>query len=140
RQIRLLRNLYPQARFIVVAGFEADRLKKALAREADVEVVVNPDYETTNVAKSVELRLRHSKQEGSLVVYGDLVFKREAVDNIPPDQSAIVVDSGVDRQTEVGVSVVNGYASHFAYGLTVKWSHIAMLMRWEKELFIKASS
>jgi len=139
RQIRILRECYPQARFVVVAGFEADKVRRSLP--ADVHVFVNPDFEVTNVAKSIEIGLYQTDYETpALVVYGDLVFNRQAVDGLPLDRSSVVIDtSGSSREQEVGVNVVGGRAMCFSYGLPQKWAHVCLLTEREKRLFIHAA-
>jgi hypothetical protein len=91
RQVRLLRGAYPGARFVVVVGFEAHRVRRALAGLADVRVVVNREYETTNVARSLELGLGATgRTRPALVVYGDLVFNAPLVAGLPTARSTVV--------------------------------------------------
>jgi choline kinase len=72
RQIRLVREAFPRVKITVVAGFEAHRLREVLPK--DVRLVLNPYYETTNVAYSVSIGLRTIPPTVPvLVVYGDLV-------------------------------------------------------------------
>lgn len=135
RQIRLLRECYPHSRIIVVAGFEASRLKASLPK--DVRVVVNHEYATTNVSHSICVGLRHCRAyRPVLVVYGDLVFNREAIAGLPLDRSSVVVEMGDARREEVGVTVVGGEATRFSYGLPIKWAHICLLSADQKKLFL----
>jgi choline kinase len=139
RQLRLLRSCYPQARFIVVAGFEADRVRKTLPD--DVCVLINPDYETTNVARSIEIGLRQCVSDSpALIVYGDLVFNRQTVSGLPLDRSSAILDlSGPGREQEVGINVVGGDVMCFSFGLPQKWAHVCLLTDSEKQLFLHAA-
>lgn len=142
RQIRLLRQCYPGSRVVVVAGFEADRVRRALARAANCEVVVNDDYEETNVAHSLGLALSRLEQDRpALVVYGDLVFERRSLAGMDPSRSAAAVDDDPEgrRGAEVGVNVVDGMVEHFAYGIRPKWAHVVLLAPPEKKLFLLAA-
>lgn len=135
RQIRLLREAYPTARVTVVVGHEGDRVRRALP--PGVRVVVNRDFATTNVARSLYLGLAGtSPNKPALLVYGDLVFNRRAVEGIRTDASSVLVDPGAARPEEVGVNVTGGMAVHFSYGLEAKWAQIAMLAPHEKRLFV----
>src|SRR5262249_51886655 len=97
RQIRLLREAFPKARFVIVGGFAIDRLRKALP--ADVKVVVNHDFETTNVAHSLYLGLKRTPPNApALLVYGDLVFSANVLAGLNHRQSAVVVDGGERRE------------------------------------------
>lgn len=137
RQIRLLTAAYPDSRVIVVAGYEADRIKKAVP--GGTKVVVNRRYAETNVARSIQLGLAVSHPARSaLVVYGDLVFNRRAIDAIPRGISSVIVEPGDARPGEVGVNVVDMKAVHLSYGLDPKWAHITMLAPHEKRLFLAA--
>lgn len=140
RQIRILRALYPRGRTVVVAGFEADRLKKALP--AGVRVVVNQAAEETNVAYSIMLGLlRSAPTHPALVVYGDLVFTPAFLQWFDPSKSCVLVDqAGAGREQEVGLTVVGGHATHFEYGLPQKWAHVACLRPDEKFEFARLAA
>jgi NDP-sugar pyrophosphorylase family protein len=135
RQIRIISDHF-DARFVVVAGFEGDRLRQSLPKE--VKVVYNAAYEATNVARSIELGLRHTRENvPALVVYGDLVFNAEAIKHLRVGKSAVVMDKAGRRPEEVGVNIVDGVATHFSFGLPAKWAHILLLMPHEKRLFLE---
>jgi choline kinase len=139
RQLRVLRGLYPKGRTVVVAGFEADRLKRAVPDY--VKVVVNPLFDTTNVAYSILLGLHHTAPTRSaLVVYGDLVFGPELVAGLGGGASCVLVDGGAGREQEVGLNVVGGYATHLSYGLSPKWAHVMVLAQAEKQAFIREAT
>jgi choline kinase len=142
RQIRLLREVMPSAGFVVVAGFQHERLRRALP--ADIQVVLNKDYETTNTAYSIALGLaRTPPRRPALVVYSDIVFSREVVMDLPLGRSFVVVDpspANRDRELEVGVNVVDGLAARLSFGLPAKWLHICLLAPREKAIFCRAAT
>jgi choline kinase len=137
RQVRLLTAAHPGARLTVVAGFEADRVRRALP--VGVRVLVNPDYAETNVARSLQLGVAAvHRNRPVLLVYGDLAFGPEALAAMPRTESAVLIDTAPGRESEVGVNVVDGRAVHFSYGLETRWAQIAILMPHEKRLFLAA--
>jgi choline kinase len=138
RQLRMLRDEFPGSRVSVVAGFQADRLRKALPK--DVRVLVNDDYEETNVATSLSIGLENTPADRpALVVYGDLVFNREALAGLRTDRSSVLAEDCSARPEEVGLNVVDGLVARFAHGLRVKWAHVAVLAPKEKGLFVHLS-
>ena len=138
RQVAILRKKLPLADFIVVAGFEADRVYRQFL--PSVRVVENEFYEETNVARSLDIGLRACVADRVLMVYGDLVFNAKTFADIPLDQSWALVDTPVNGQTqlnslEVGVTVIDGQTTRFAYGLDVKWGQVAFLEGEELKAF-----
>jgi choline kinase len=134
RQLAILRGTHPDADVVVVAGYEAERVIRALP--AGVRVVENDAYEDTNVARSLALGLRSSRCKRALVVYGDLVFSKATLDGLDQGRSCVVVDTrGQMREFEVGCTVVGGKVTHFSYGLDTKWAQVAYLAGRELGLF-----
>jgi choline kinase len=134
RQISLLNRKFPKAKIVVVVGFEKEKIISALP--PDVSFLVNPIYATTNVSYSINLALNYYQPKKVLLVYGDLVFNEATLD-FALDKSFIIVDSKQQiRDSEVGVTVVNGEVSQMSYGLTTKWAHIAYLDGKELSIFI----
>lgn len=135
RQVRLLKVAYPESRILVVGGHKHDKLHKSLP--ADVGMVLNQEYQNSNVSQSIKIGLEHTKADrAAMILYGDLVFNEQTLPKEWPAESAIIVDESEMRPDEVGVSEANGYAITFAFGLPTKWSHIVMLTPKDKELFI----
>ncbi len=138
RQIRLLTAAYPSAKIVVVAGFFADRVKKAVP--PGVKVVVNPNFETTNVARSIAIGMKHvRKVRATLVVYGDLVYDRDFISNISPKESVAIVGSCPGADSEVGINVVAGGIAHFSYGMSVPWLQAVLLTPKDRDEFIRLS-
>lgn len=140
RQVRQLRTVYGDGvRIIVVGGHKHDKLYQSLPE--DVSFVVNVDYATTNVARSISVGLQYTQPENpALIVYGDLVFDMRAISHLPPTHSAVLLDEAFNSQRtdEVGVLIMGDIVLRFSFGVNPKWAHIAMLMPAEKAMFQKA--
>lgn len=135
RQLEILRTLFPVAEVVLVLGFEAEKVYRIIPNY--VTVVENKLFDDTNVIGSISLALEMSQQKHNniLLVYGDLVFNNAAL-SFPHTESTIVVDNRKQmRDCEVGVTVIDSYASQFAYSLNTKWCQIAYLMDKEAEFF-----
>ncbi len=136
RQLRIIRHVLPQAEIILVTGFEADKVYRFIP--SDVKVVENHLHQETNVAYSISLGLKACINKRVLVVYGDLIFNKEALTSLSYTESEIVVDNcNRMKKWEVGLTHENGYAIQFCYDLPTKWAHIVYLQDKELELFKK---
>jgi choline kinase len=138
RQLHLLRNTFPLAEIVVIVGFEADKICKELPRY--VHTVYNDAYEDTNVAHSLMLGLSTVSKGSILVVYGDLVFNREALPKSFEQSTAIIDSKNQMDRNEVGVTIVNNEVTRFSYGLPTKWAQIVYLHGLELEIFKKVIS
>lgn len=133
RQINILQREYPLAEIIAVLGHEADAVMQHL--KGGVKPVENENFETSNVLRSIGMGLRIASHKNVMIVYGDLVFNPTAI-RVGADYSLAVVDSHnqLDEE-EVGVTVVDGRITQFAYDLDTKWAQIVCLTGRELELF-----
>lgn len=135
RQVRLLAPLNPAA-VVVVGGFELHRLRKKAP--PGVTVVANPDYEETNVARSIAQGMDHSLTDAVLVVYGDLVFP-PSLFHFDRSTSCLVVCENLERNGEVGVGG-SDTAVHLEYGFGNRWAQVALFKGDERELFVQLAS
>lgn len=127
-QITLLRKIFPRSEIIIVVGFQAERIIKLLDPADKIKVVENELYETTGILRSIDLALKASSHTNVLIIYGDLIFNEPTLANINNGCSAVIVDNkGQFNKEEVGLTIVNGEATYFAYGLDTKWAQIAFL-------------
>lgn len=133
RQLTVLRKVFPTADFVVVVGYEADKVRRVLPNW--VRVVENENFEATNVARSLSLGVQVTLGDNLLVVYGDLVFDPDTFVGFPPKESAILAQTQAGRPYEVGVTVAGGSVTTFSYGLDTIWSHILFLTGWELNRF-----
>ena len=121
-----VKTVYPNSEVTVVVGFEADRVIKALPD--DIRIIENQFYQETNVVESLRLALNSTVSQNALIIYGDLIFNTNAIDGLTDGESSIVVDSKNSfKNEEVGVTIVDGIATNFAYGLDTKWGQIIYL-------------
>jgi choline kinase len=122
------------SQIILVTGFESKKLANSTPQSwIHVE---NPNYLTTNVAKSIGIGLRASTAESIVIIYGDLVFNKYAL-NIPiRSESVIIVDShNTMAKDEIGCTIINNKVEHMWYGLDHKWAQIIYLTGVELKLF-----
>jgi len=124
KAISNIKREYPYSDIIVVVGFESEKVMKTLPH--DVRVIENNKYEETNIVESIRIGINASANKKLLIVYGDLVFNVYSIRNLTSSGSCVVVDSQSRfRDEEIGVTVVDGDVTNFAYGLTSKWCQIA---------------
>ncbi|MAF25663.1 hypothetical protein CL634_08855 [bacterium] len=134
KSINTVRNVYPQAEIIVVVGFEADKVIKLIPD--DVRIIENQIYENTNVVESLRLALNCCTNKDIIIIYGDLIYNSQTIEDVTANGSCIVIDSqGKFRSEEVGVTVVDNAVTNFAYGLPTKWSHIIYMEEKESTIF-----
>lgn len=128
KTIKNIESEYPFSDIIVVAGFEADKIINALPHK--IRVVENQNYEDTNIVESIRLGINASKHENALIIYGDLIFNVYSIRKVTREGTCVVVDSKSRfKEEEVGVTIAQGHATVFAYGLEDKWCQIAFFQK-----------
>jgi len=124
KAIANIKREYPCSDIIVIVGFESDKVMKTLPH--NVRVIENTKYEETNIVESIRIGINASSNKKLLIIYGDLVFNVYSIRNLTSNGSCVVVDSQSRfKDEEVGVTIVNGDVTNFAYGLKNKWCQIA---------------
>jgi choline kinase len=101
--------------------------------------IENELYETTNVVRSIGMGLRAAKDTGTiLIVYGDLVFNRAAIEKLNLESSSLMLDGGSMSEEEVGC-IVNkeGYLESIMYDLPDKWAQIGVFRSKELKILQK---
>lgn len=133
-QIQTISMVYPNSEIVLVVGFEADKVIKRTPE--NVRIVENQLYQTTNTIEEARLALNNVVNDKILIIHGDLLFSCEAIDNLTKDGSCAVVDSHNQiAEDEVGVTVVDGNATVFSYGISRKWCQIVYLCGKELKYF-----
>ena len=132
-QLNTIQSSFPHADVILVVGFFADRLIKRCP--PGIRVVENQLYEETNEVEQIRLALNCTLTDNILVLKDDVIFNNETLCNISKQKSCLIYDSQ-DRieHTNIGVTVINGYATTFSYGLSDKWCHIVYLTKKETNI------
>jgi len=124
KAISNIKREYPHSDIIVIVGFESDKVMKTLPH--NVRVIENTKYEETNIVESIRIGINASANKKLLIIYGDLVFNVYSIRNLTSSGSCVVVDSQSRfKDEEIGVTIVNGDVTNFAYGLTSKLCQIA---------------
>jgi choline kinase len=125
-QISLVRSCFPKADIILVVGFLADKIIRKCP--PGIRVVENQLFENTNEATQLRLALNCAMTDSILVIKDDIIFNNDTLTEISKGQSCLIYDSKHQLDEEnIGVNVVDGKATAFAYGLPNKWCHIAYL-------------
>jgi choline kinase len=143
RQVSLIKADLPSGEILVVLGFQAERVKRSLGG-VKVKTLINEDYENTNVVHSISLGLEQARHRRVIIVYGDLVFTPGMLDSIPRQGSFALIDNTTEelslRKSEVGMNIVNGRVTHFAYGVWPKWAQVLALSGKELAMFRQYSA
>jgi len=136
RQIRIINKVLDNVSFIVVAGFDCDKLMDSCP---DYFLKIeNENYSTTNVSRSISMAFRAVKTERVLIVYGDLVFNERALSIMDYSMSCTSASNDEYRQQEVGCIIdANGNITNMMYDLETKWNQIIYLEGRELRLFKK---
>ncbi len=121
-QIATIGKLFKSPEIITVVGCRASRVIRRL--RGDVRIVENQLHYETNTSESMRLAFNNSTRMNFLFMHGDLFFNKETL-NVDYSKSFIVVDNaGMMSDKEVGVTVCDGMATIFSYGLATKWCQI----------------
>lgn len=136
KAIENISMVFPKCEIVVVVGFQAQKVIDYLPRT--VHIVENPVFDSTNDAENMRLGLNATTNENVLMIHGDVLFNRFALDRMGKGESKILVDNK-DQMPEdsAGVTVVDGKASILSYGLDTRWSHMVFFAKNETELLNK---
>jgi|LakMenEpi03Aug12_release.lakeMendotaPanAssembly.Ray.scaffolds.fasta_scaffold01364_28 choline kinase len=130
-QIELINKYIPKNSITLVVGYDANKIiKKVYGR---VKIVENQIYNESNSAESLRLAVNNSSIQQAIVMHGDLYFE-DTLFNYFDFRESFILTSSLFNQKEVGVTIVDGYATIFSYSLITKWAQIVFLA--EKELNI----
>lgn len=134
RQVRLLRDRFPEAEILVTVGYRREEFIGHLPK--DVRLICNTEYNESFVTKSIGMALDVAKFPNTLICYGDLVFSNSIVSQLDiRNDSMVVAEQGTGRSSDVGV-VNDGYcATNFAFGLPDRWCQFAYLCERGTRLF-----
>ena len=105
RQVRLIHETLSSYEIILVGGFEFDKLQRQVP--PSVQLVRNKDYLDTNIAHSIGLGLKQSVGQNIIIIYGDLVFHKKALEVEFGTQSKVLT-SDFMKEREVGCTECDG--------------------------------
>jgi choline kinase len=138
-QITTINSCFQEPEIICVVGYESQRVIKKV--KDSVRFVENQLYNATNTSESLRLAVNNTNKKGVLFMHGDLLFNPETI-TLDYSNSFVVVDTQ-DRieKKEAGLTIENGKASIFSYGLECKWCQIAYItgkeLRIARQIFLK---
>jgi choline kinase len=128
-------SLYPNAEIVVVGGFEYGKLQSELWGNFPVRLVCNPTYEKTNVTQSISVGWDACLPGPLLIMHGDLVFNKSALQNLIQPYSTMLVAGDQLESTEVGIGHQDGIVTTLSYALQDKWGQMVYMRPPELELF-----
>jgi choline kinase len=132
-QLNLIQTSFPNADIILVVGFAADRIIKRCP--IGVRIIENQLYETTNEVEQVRLALNCTLTDNILILKDDIIFNDETLCSISKHESCLIYDSQdqIDA-SNIGVTVIENYATTFSYDIPTKWCHIVYLTEKDQQL------
>lgn len=133
RQLRIISETLSDYEIILVGGFQFEKLQRQVPN--DVHLVRNNDYLDTNVAHSINLGIKKSIGKSIIVIYGDLVFHKKALE-VKFNEKSKVLTSDYMKEREVGCTEYNGLLEQIFYDLDNKWAQIAYFTKLEKDILI----
>jgi len=132
-QLNLIQTSFPHADIVLVVGFAADRIIKRCP--IGVRIVENQLYETTSEVEQLRLALNCTLTDNVLILKDDIAFNDDTFCNISKGQSCLIYDSNdqIDANN-IGVTIVDNFATTFSYDIPTKWCHIVYLSQRETKM------
>lgn len=125
-QIGLIKTVFPKADILLVVGFSADRIIRKCP--PGIRIIENQLFENSNEVEQLRLALNCTLTDNILVIKDGIVFNVDTLRAISKDQSCIIYDSKNQIDCDnVGVTIVNNYATIFSFDIPTKWCHIVYL-------------
>lgn len=135
-QIEILSDKFNKSEISVVCGFDYQRILKRVDKKA--RIVENQIYEDSNSGESLKLAINNSFKSNIFFIHGDLFISPEIFNNVKFDKSFILVDSSNKfDEREVGVTIVNNFATILSYNLPTKWCQMGFITGKEFEIVKK---
>lgn len=139
-QLSIIKKTFTDCEIILVTGFESDKLMRQTPN--NLIKIKNERFEETNVMRSIGIGLHAATTDNVLIVYGDLVFNKQAL-QIPIKESAIIIDKDTMTTNEIGCNINEDYVEYLMYDRPNKWAQIVLLkgrelalmreMAWDKK-------
>lgn len=132
RQVRIIKECYPNANIIYGVGFQSDKVIDSLPQ--NIMFVENTEYENTSQVRTLAMCLRVAINPCVILIMGDLLFDNEYIADMYSATSSIIYDTDHFRQQEIGLnSYDDNLATLFAYNLNKKWGQVGFFTG--KELY-----
>lgn len=136
RQIEIIRENIPDSDITVTIGFQQDKVKSKLKNQ-NIRLCENEYFLETNVAFSIYEGIIAAKaNDNALIIYGDLVFNTNTLQNLDFTKSFAILDNKHQiRYDEVGVFYQGNTIYRFTFSGETKWAQIVYLTGKEFDLF-----
>lgn len=132
-QIEIIKESFPNSEFIIVSGCDSTKLMNRVPK--GTICVENERYAETNVLRSVGMGLRAAVNDNVLILYGDAIVNRNALD-FSISNSCVVYDNSYEAsEQEVGCTVDQDKLENIFYGLTNRWTSLTYLTGKELGIF-----
>ena len=131
RQFKIIDSVFRWYEIILITGFQHNKIIKHVPSK--IKTIYNNDYESTNVIHSINIGLNNCSTDNVIILYGDLVFNKFAI-NLPFNLESMAVISNTMKSEEIGCNITNGYVEQMFYGINNKWAQILFLQNKELEL------
>jgi len=132
-QLNILSQKFRYYEVILVVGFQAYRVMKNTPQ--DIIKIENERYAETNVCRSIGMGLRAATTNRVLIMYGDLVLNKYALNTKFNKGSSLLIDSSnTMTDNEVGCTISNGMVEQILYELPNKWSQISFFVNKELDM------
>lgn len=131
RQFQLIDKTFRWYEIILVTGFQHTKIENYVPSK--IKTLYNEDYNNTNVIHSINIGLTACSTENVIIIYGDLIFNKFAI-NVPFNDESMAVISDTMKPEEIGCNIDNGYIEQMFYGINKKWAQITFLQGLELKL------
>lgn len=132
-QTAIIKDTIPNSEIILTIGYEANKIIKR--RFANIRIVENQLFDTTNEVEQLRLSLNNIETDRVIIITGSVFFDKLLLKLALENPNSIIYNNKpINSTNEVGVTVVDGYATIFAYDIKTKWYPIFYL----KDRYLKS--
>jgi len=125
-QTSIIKQVFPNSDIILVTGFMADRVIKKCP--STIRIVENQLFETTNEIEQLRLALNCTLTNSVLILKDNIVFNTDTLKTLALQESCIIYDNNNQLDSsDMGVRIIDEYATFFSYDIPIKWCHIIHL-------------
>lgn len=119
-QTDIIKSVIPNSEIILTIGYEAHKIIKK--HFAHIRIVENQLFATTNEVEQLRLSINNIETDRVIIIAGSL-FLDELLLKLTLDNPNSIIYNNQSRNStnEVGVTVVDSYATIFAYDIKTKW-------------------
>lgn len=129
-QVDTIQGISRDIEIITTVGYSSEKVLKNIPQ--GVRVVENQLYDYFNTAEEIRLAFNNTLNKRILVLHDDVIFNETIVTDMIGKESSILVDGNSQLDSrDIGVTVVDEYATIFSYGLKHKWMYATYLVEEE---------